>query len=409
MQIIFDHPEIACHKKTTAEIKACCADIKVLGRKELKLLLAWKKALSEEFGDKTPKEEATEEVVDNIKDNNEEQEEEEDDEDLKKVDKQILELQTEEQRDLKRKKKKVQKERKKLNEKLNLKMVIKGDSGPTMEGDDVFSLRKVTNINKLVEQAPDRLAESDDENDNKKKPKFLKYDKDEQHLSSSGLYYKDSDSELEMESDGEEESDIKEGLGLSDEDNSDEEKPIKKEKKNKKNALITDLDYRSKEEKKTHKAELWFERDIFTNLINEEDEDADLDKMVTEFKKKGAKIIGEDKNEDDSDYSSDSDYDVEQEMGQQHPINNAKKDGFEIVSTANTVGKKNKKGKLTVEELALGTLMVNSKKMKRDIFDDAWNRYAFNDDNLPDWFVKEEEKHMKKEAAVPKVSILLKI
>ncbi|KAJ8917596.1 hypothetical protein NQ315_000079 [Exocentrus adspersus] len=346
-EIVFDDPVILNHEKTTAEIKECVKDIKVLGRKDLRNILTWWKTLHEEYlKEHSTLEEQPDETV--VKDLNSESESDGEDIELKTVERQILDLQEEEHKEQKRKKKKVQKERKKLNERLNLKMVLKNDDGPTMEGDDMFSLKQVTSskqMKKVIDQTPDIVAESDDEfSEGKQIPKYTRYEKGEGHLDSSGIYYKDSESELEMESD-EEEEEINEGLGLSDEESDGDSKKRVKSSEKKEHPLITDLDYRDKEQKKTHKAELWFERDVFKNLIDEKDEDADLDKMVENFKKKGAKVIGEDEAKKeakrakkkfkesvemeetvDSDYSSeeksnssdsesnDSQYDVEEEV-----------------------------------------------------------------------------------------------
>ncbi|XP_045473671.1 pre-rRNA 2'-O-ribose RNA methyltransferase FTSJ3 [Harmonia axyridis] len=438
-EIVFDDSEISNHEDTTNEIKECCKDLKVLGRKEFKTLMTWWKKLHAEYLAKTKTESDDEEqpkdklvVEEDTKDSSEDE--------LEKVDQQILELQEEDNRELKRKRKKALKERKKLNDRLNLKMVLKGDSGPKEEEEGLFDLKEISSMvkmNKIVDQTPEVLAESDVESDEEPQPKFVRYSKEDSHLSSSGTYYKDSDSELEMESDEDEDDEVKEGLGFSDSEQSDQEEISKPKKKvafveDKEHPLITDLDYRDKEQKKTQKAQMWFERDIFKNLIGEKDEDEDIERTITEYKKQGAKVIGEDSDdeedglkkrglkrklenktqknglenfsdeseEDSTESDTDSDYDVETAH---RPVNNAKKDGFEIVSGggAPVVGKK-KKYKLNEEEMALGTMMINSKKTKRDLMDAAWNKYAFNDENLPDWFVKDEEKYMKMEVPVPK-------
>lgn len=47
LQIVLDDRSILQHVKTTQEIKECCKDIKVLGRKDLKTLLHWLKQMKE--------------------------------------------------------------------------------------------------------------------------------------------------------------------------------------------------------------------------------------------------------------------------------------------------------------------------------------------------------------------------
>lgn len=105
-----------------------------------------------------------------------------------------------------------------MNEKLNLKMVLKGDDGPVMESDGMFSLKLIksdADMQRVLDQQPDVLAEPEEEEDSDEpKRKYERYDKDSSHLDKSGLFYKDSDSELEMESDDDEDGDnVAEGLG----------------------------------------------------------------------------------------------------------------------------------------------------------------------------------------------------
>ena len=97
-------------------------------------------------------------------------------------------------------------------------MVLKGDDGPTLEGDEIFSLKQVSSekdMRKITDQTPDVLAESENEDDDEvPKKKYARYSKDDTHLDKSGLFYNDSDSEIEMESDDDDAGkEIPEGLG----------------------------------------------------------------------------------------------------------------------------------------------------------------------------------------------------
>jgi len=55
------------------------------------------------------------------------------------------------------------------------------------------------------------------------------------------------------------------------------------------------------------------------------------------------------------------------------------------------------------ETMALGSVLVDSKKARMDIIDAAYNRYAFEDDPLlPDWFTEDEKRYNKPELPISK-------
>ncbi|KAJ0180565.1 hypothetical protein K1T71_003969 [Dendrolimus kikuchii] len=429
-QIVFDDKTIEEHPKTTPEIKECCKDIKVLGRKDLKALLSWFKQIKEWKVSQVESEKSKQENEETTQADVDKSHEADNDE----VDAQVAELQDEERRLSKRKRKQLTKQRQKLAEKMNLKMVLKGDGGPIMESHDMFRLSDIKNaqeLNRIIDQQPDIVADDNEDSDDefKSKPKCVKYDVEASKLDSSGLYYKDSDSELEMESDSEDENE-KESLAFSDSDNETKKidkltkmntlrnsKQNKTERIPKHNPLLTDLDNTDPVSRRTMKAELWFQKDSFKDVDEEDDEGVDLDKLAETYKEKGKKVIDDvetlkeggvkrklsDDESSDSD-ASDSDYDVEDNITLNATSSGAKttkKDGFEVVSQDPELKKLKKTLKMDAETLALGTLIATSKKFKRDLIDDAWNRYAFNDKNLPDWFVEDEKKHMKKPIVIP--------
>lgn len=422
-EIVLDDPEVANHPLTTAEIKECCKDIKVLGRKDLRVLMNWWKALKQVSteGKAGNEEKSTE---DEVKREDKEDESDQDERDMEDLSQQVSELQEEEARTLKRKRKRTNKERKKLQDRLNLKMVLRGDEGPTLERDDMFQLQQIQSskaLENVIDNTPDILAESEPESGDElpKKRKFVTYEKDgDDRLDISGKFYKPGDmSDPEEDRDSDDSDSIEEeGLGLS--SGEENEKPGQKahalKNQQEENPLLTDLDPRGKREKKAHQAELWFERDIFKSLENEADEDYELDRMVEEYKKKGGEIIGDSKkikenimdeceSSEDEDEESDTDLRIDfQPKEKNTKVAAGDKAGLEIVAKDDAPPTRKRKVKLDEEGLALGTLMVTSRKIKRNLLDGGWNRYAFNDLNLPDWFVEDEAKHMRKEAPVPK-------
>ncbi|KAK7573880.1 hypothetical protein V9T40_011071 [Parthenolecanium corni] len=448
-EIVIDTDEIKNHPKTTEEIKRLCEEFGNLNKKDLRTVFAWWKEFQTDQNkvdeEEKPASEGKSDVVQNAE-NKIVDELDEEEAELQEVEKMVEELEAEKKRENKRKRKKVNKERMKLVQKLSLNMRHKDDLGPTDEGElDVFQLSRITSENqlkKLADQKPDIMAESDDEEEPGRKPKKMKYDTEKSQLDDSGLFYRSDESEPEG-SDDDIDSEV-EGLGLND-SNEKSTTPVKVKKRvtfaepenlERTNAdepepshpLITDLDYRNVRDKRISKAQLWFDKNVFDGVESEDDEDFELEKMAAVIKSQGGRIAGDNDSssvskEDDGETSNDSSESEDDEKENNGESGNTQKAKVSKGKAKNTVDfgdnfnewdvndttvaaerKRQKKERKTldVEGLALGAMMVNSGKTKRDIIDAGWNRFAFNDENLPEWFVEDEKKHMRKEVPVPK-------
>merc|ERR1712130_100750 len=291
--IVIDTPRIDKHAKTTAEIRECLKDLKVLGMKELRALKKWKDSLHKEFEelDADKSEEAVPAILQKTK-------EEEEDEEMAAIDKEGEELRDEERRKARRLKKKELKEKQKRVEKINLKMIIPGDEGPTADDLELFRMSQLSSSADLKKVSDDAHAdmvaqESDEEDEEAPRPKHEKYNKEDGTLDGDGLWYngdangKDNSEDDESDPDSDEE---EEELGLEEEElASGGEEEIMEQDKETENPLIQSLSNEDVGEKKARKAEMWFQK--IGDLEDDSDlEEEEIGRAVDIVKKKGGSI-----------------------------------------------------------------------------------------------------------------------
>ncbi|XP_030381395.1 pre-rRNA 2'-O-ribose RNA methyltransferase FTSJ3 [Scaptodrosophila lebanonensis] len=405
--ITIDDERIRKHKKTTVEILECCKDLKVLGRKDIKGLLLWWKVVREDLY-KT-KLDAVIEEPEEVAPKPLTQEEIEDMEDTE-LQHEIENLADEEQKELKRKRKKTLKSKAKLHEKMNLNMVIKGDEGPVEEIEhELFELSDISTTKDLVgmlDVNPDHVVENEIQ-EQPKLSKYIKYDKDDKRMDDDANY--ENDDEPEMSAD--EESDVdydRDGLCLSDNDNT--QCSVKDKKKTRNNhPLIRSGDFRDKDTKRQQRVQLWYEKDNLQNIESDDDEENhDIESLAKGYEAKGVSVLGV-----NTDHSSNillgkkakrrARHEAQKEEISESSDSDEEIESDELKVDGNvTKEPKPKKIRLNEQELALGALLIRGKKTRRDLIDAAWNRYAFNDDHLPAWFVQDEQEHMQKPQPVPK-------
>ncbi|XP_058495352.1 pre-rRNA 2'-O-ribose RNA methyltransferase FTSJ3 [Solea solea] len=418
-EISFDNPDLESHAATSNEIKLCCRDIKVLGRKELRMLLSWRSKLRKYLARKL-KEAAkkpdqdigirSDEDSDAEPDKKKDDVDEEENEEEEMVQK-LAELKAEEVAELKRKKRKLLKERRKQRERVELKMDLPGVSIADDNDTSLFSLISIKKKNVLADiskgdmQIAETLADgeddmhlSDDDDDDDEADKMsLASDLDDEDLE-----------EVEQRQADLEKKAPNKKVKFAKEEEDDEGQD---------SGLLVELE--EKDEKKERETNLWFSKGIFSEIDLEGDAESELQQTELlrskptgkgkkrkaeeeaaepEEKKAGPSQEAKEESDSDSDDSSDDEKQItkmKQAKGAGGKSGDAEDGDFQVVPVEST----SKKARiLDAEGLALGCQIATSKKRARDLLDNSFHRFASSEEpwEVPEWFIDDERRHRKK-------------
>ncbi|XP_029004654.1 pre-rRNA 2'-O-ribose RNA methyltransferase FTSJ3 [Betta splendens] len=434
--ITFDNPDLESHGATTDEIKECCHDIKVLGRKELRLLLSWRtklrrflvKKLKEAKLDQEMSLDCDEGEESNSDEEPEKKQQEEEEEEDGETERKLAELKAEEVAELRRKKKKLLKERRKQRERVELKMDLPGVSIADTEDSFLFSLHTMKKKKVLADickgdmQAADALIDGEDDIS-------LSEGEDDDDKMSLDSELDDEDFEEVVQKQKElEKKAPKKKVQFAEEENDDDDDDDEEEKGG---GLLVDLE--GKDEKEERETSLWFSKGIFSEIDLEGDAQSELQQtkwlqskktgkgtkrkaeeeenkvvddvaILPEEEEAGPSQEAKEESDSDSDDSSDDEDEIAR-MKQAKDTGETSGDGdnedFKVVPVEST----SKKARiLDAEGLAIGCQIATSKKRARDLMDDSFHRFASSEDawEVPEWFLNDERRHRKKPVPVTK-------
>eukprot|EP01135_Chromosphaera_perkinsii_P003172 Nk52_evm61s236 gene=Nk52_evmTU61s236 len=172
-----------------------------------------------------------------------------------------------------------------------------------------------------------------------------------------------------------------------------------------KNSLIVDFNNESAASKR---AKFFFDQSVFNDLDDEEDEELALkDKLGEKLPTKKSEeeeeedlsmdfpapvsqektsYVAPDAYESESDTDGDGDFEVVPEDKDEDDISDSSDDEQDPELEVEEGNKR----QLDLQGLALAATLA---KKRKTFVDDAYNRYTYNDESLPSWFVEEEGKH----------------
>ncbi|CAB4253347.1 similar to Saccharomyces cerevisiae YCL054W SPB1 AdoMet-dependent methyltransferase involved in rRNA processing and 60S ribosomal subunit maturation [Maudiozyma barnettii] len=414
-------------KQTNKELLSCIEDLKVLGKKDFKMILRWRKNARDLLGlDKNEDDEAV--------DVNPLTEEEQ-------IEKELSNLQEKQRLSKKREKRKKNETKQKEVTRMQLNMLTPDDIGieaANLGRESLFNLKTAekTGILDKLAKGKKRMIFNDEElaHDNdihidekmvKERDSFKDADDLEAELDSMYDNFKQRKSERDAkfrarqarggdneeewtgfndkkaEEGEQEESDYEmedTGSELSD---SDDDEAI--------NQLISKIKTQPSQSKLSSKASRLFSNPIFDNVVadlpNKLNADGvgsesvgDISKLKPKSNKNTATVQKTNEEVDSSDASDNEDSDFEIVANNESNLEDLDSDYDSEEESKQTSQEKHMKELdiATVEAMTLAHQLATGQKTKTDLVNEGFNRYTFRDtDNLPSWFVEEEAQHSK--------------
>ncbi|OOQ89369.1 AdoMet-dependent rRNA methyltransferase spb1 [Penicillium brasilianum] len=400
-------------EETTEEIRTCCEDLKILGKKEFRNLLRWRLKVREKFGlsvKKKQQEDGEGEEVAEVAPMDEEL----------AIQEALMRMREKETARSKKERRKENEKKRKEIVRLQMHMTTPMDIGMEQIGpggeDSTFSLKRVDRLGArdAVVNARNVPVESDDEDDSES-DEDSDDDGDRLERELDGMYemyqerMEDRDSKLRAKK-ARKDYEADEWEGFSGDNKSDDEEEEEEDEEEDESDAELSGDAVPKSGSLSNHASMFFDQDLFQGIGEEEEDEEEEESEEDE----------EEEDEEDEDEGSD----IEEEDTPAPPSKSkAKKeskkepkqkqesewiDSDEEIEEPQDPRKAN--GQLdidiiTAEAMALAQAMASGEKKSQDVVDDGWHRYSFRDvDGLPEWFLDDEGKHSRIQRPITKAA-----
>ncbi|TFY80478.1 hypothetical protein EWM64_g3534 [Hericium alpestre] len=449
---------------TTADVKANCEDLKVLGKGDFKALLKWRTALREEIGLEVKTKHA-DELTETV-------EVTEDVDDEEQIQAELERLNAEAAARTKRERRRANEVKTRTIQRMQLHMTAPLDIGMEQDDlqlgfgqEDVFDLGDAEKRMKArggvarfangdvdgsdSEEEPSEADTGDDEvldsdEEREKKTRGIEaeldglYESYRERLAERDTKFKvkearkknkereewhgikedadDSEDEEEEEGGWDEMQNAKtrnDDSSSDESDDSDEEdsasvgqkrrRPMADGAKGRKKVrLVTDLKEPKPSAAVSRAADVWFSQDIFGEMEDVEDDESE-NGNDDEQEEDEEEEMSVDENQDHSSQGDDSDFEVvPQEPDDDVDMWDVEGEDEDEVKQAHI----RKHGLLSAEAVTLAQQLVNRQRTKTDLLNDGFNRYSLNSkDDLPSWFLDDESKHYMPNIPITKEAI----